>query len=59
MKKTYKIPEIEISLFDTRDVITASVGASGDDTPSISGMTNGGALSDTYSDGSYNGLFGG
>lgn len=55
MKKTYKIPEIEISLFDTKDVITAS--GTGTDTPTVS-MTNGGALSDSDSDGSYDSIFG-
>ena len=56
MKKTYKTPEIEISLFDTKDVITAS--GAGTDTPAISSMTNGGALSDSSSDGNYESIFG-
>ncbi len=56
MKKAYKIPEIEISLFDTKDVITAS--GAGTDTPAVSSMTNGGALSDDYSDGNYDSIFG-
>ncbi len=56
MKKAYKIPEIEISLFDTKDVITAS--GAGTDTPTVSSMTNGGALSDDYSDGNYDSIFG-
>lgn len=56
MKKTYQTPDIEISLFDTRDVITAS--GSGTDTPGISSMTNGGALSDNHSDGNYDSIFG-
>lgn len=56
MKKTYKTPEIEISLFDTKDVITAS--GAGTDTPTVSSMTNGGALSDDYSDGTYDSIFG-
>ncbi len=53
MKKTYQTPEIEISLFDTKDVITASDSAT--TTPS---MTNGGALSDNHSDGNYDSIFG-
>lgn len=56
MKKTYKTPEIEISLFDTKDVITAS--GAGTDTPTVSSMTSGGALSDDYSDGTYDSIFG-
>ena len=56
MKKTYKTPEIEISLFDTKDVITAS--GAGTDTPAISSMTNGGALLDSSSDGNYDSIFG-
>lgn len=52
MKKTYKIPEIEISLFDTKDVITASEQTT---TPM---MTNGGALSDSSLDGNYDSIFG-
>lgn len=58
MKKTYKTPEIEISLFDTKDVITASGAGTGTDTPIASSMTNGGALSDNYSDGNYDSIFG-
>lgn len=52
MRKTYKTPEIEISLFDTKDVITASEQAT---TPM---MTNAGELSDTYTDGNYDSIFG-
>lgn len=56
MKRTYKTPEIEISLFDTKDIITAS--GAGTDTPTVSSMTNGGALSDSSSDGAYDSIFG-
>ena len=48
MKKEYIKPEIEISVFDTEDIITVSGAAS---------LTNGGELSDTNSDVSYKDLF--
>lgn len=48
MKKEYIKPEIEISVFDTEDIITVS---------SASSMTDGGELSDTNADASYNDLF--
>lgn len=48
MKKEYIKPEIEISVFDTEDIITVS---------GVSSMTNGGELSDVSSDASYKDLF--
>ncbi|MCM1417833.1 MAG: hypothetical protein NC084_01020 [Bacteroides sp.] len=54
MKKKYTTPEALISLFDTKDVITASDQSSA--TPSS--MTNGGELSDDQSDNSYGSVFG-
>ncbi|MCM1335932.1 MAG: hypothetical protein NC084_13420 [Bacteroides sp.] len=57
MKKKYMTPEALISLFDTKDVITASITGSGSDSSSAS-MTNGGELSDGYSDNSYKSIFG-
>lgn len=34
MKKKYKAPEMEITEFDTKDVITTSGGSEGDETQS-------------------------
>lgn len=52
MKKTYIRPDAEISLFDTKDVITAS-GSSTDPQ-----MINAGELKDSDSDNSYTSIFG-
>ncbi|MCM1334258.1 MAG: hypothetical protein NC084_04235 [Bacteroides sp.] len=54
MKKTYKAPEALISLFDTKDVITAS----DQETATTKYMTNAGELKDDYSDGNYDSIFG-
>lgn len=52
MKKTYVRPDAEISLFDTKDVITDS-GSS-----TAAQMTNAGELRDSDSDNSYTSIFG-
>lgn len=48
MKKEYIKPEIEISVFDTEDIITVSGAAP---------LTNGGELGNTSADVSYKDLF--
>ncbi len=47
MKKDYRKPELLVSLFDTKDVITASVQAMNtSDSASIGGAAGGGSLTD-------------
>lgn len=48
MKMKYVKPEIEISVFDTEDIITVSG----------EGITPAGELTDSYSDDTYENLFG-
>lgn len=52
MKKTYIRPDAEISLFDTKDVITAS------ESSTAAQMINAGELKDSDSDNSYTSIFG-
>ncbi len=48
MKKEYLTPEIEISVFATEDIITASTA---DDSSTTAGLTKAGALNDNATDG--------
>ena len=54
--KFYTKPEIEISVFTTEDIITASNVTGGDDT-TVTGLTDGGALTEGATDAKYTDLF--
>lgn len=52
MKMKYAKPEIEISVFDTEDIITVS------NETETSSVTSAGELSDSHGDAAYSDIFG-